>query len=152
MATKLASVAFNGVGDLTVNAKLRPLLRLDGVGDLSTAATAVRSRSVSVDGIGDLAVTPTRVRSRRATYQGVGDLTATSHRVRSSSAALDAAGDLEVSARAILVASAQHIHRADAEYALQQRTDATLSLGRTVEGAVYEEGRERRLGRRDEET
>ena len=151
MATKTASLSLEGVGDLVVDARRVPNLKLVGEGDFSATATRVRSRSLAVDGVGDLVVAPVRVRSVSVAYQGVGDLTATGHRVRSASVDLDGVGDLSAYARAILVSHARHIHRADGEYALNQHGDVTLPLERTIGGAVYEEGRDRQLGRDEEE-
>lgn len=151
MAIKTTSVAFGGVGEAAINARRVPNLKLEGEGDLSTTAARVRSASVSVAGTGAVSTAPARVRHASVAYQGEPDLAPTAVRVRSADADVVGEGDLEVAARAILVAYAQHIHRADAEYALQQHADVTLSLERAIEGAVYEEGRERSLGPDDEE-
>ena len=147
MAIKTASVAFDGVGDLSVSAGYAPWLILEGVGDLSASARV--SPWLNLEGEGDLSVSASRVRSGSVAYQGVPDLRGTARRVRSASVGFEGVGDLEVTARAIHVAYAQHIHRADAEYGLQQRADVTRSLERAIEGTVYEEGRERQFGRRD---
>lgn len=139
------TVTVDGVGDLAVSGRRAPILDLTGVGDL-----AINARSYpwfNLTGEGDLSVTASRVRSGSVTYQGEADLEGTAVRVRSASVTVDGVGDLDAWARAILTSAAQHIHRTDATYALQQNADVTLPLERTVEGAVYEEGRERQLGR-----
>ena len=151
MATKTTSLSLEGVGDLVVDARRVPNLKLVGEGDLAPTAKRARSGSLAVDGVGDLVAAPVRARSRGVAYQGEPDLTATHSRARSASVAVDGVGDLSAYARAILVSHARHIHRADGEYALPQHGDVILPLKRTIEGAVYEEGRDRQLGRDEEE-